>query len=388
MLQDTLNIKVFSASDMGKVRPHNEDRFCIVYGKTTTDANITIELGSDEWVLFAIADGMGGTNAGEVAAEIAINTVRSVADDFSKKTGAEPINKQLEKIILNAHQNILSALNEENSGMGTTLVLGLLKKNKIYVAWCGDSRVYKYSYNQIGPTNKYDLPHLQLLTHDHSLVWDMVKKGKLDVSAARSHELSNVITQSLGDISRNPSPESAIFNISPGDKILICSDGLNSMLPDEYIQELLSHEESIEAVGNSLIDAANIAGGHDNISIILGEIIDTPVEAINPSFKERPEAITKKTNASNITERKPHSERFRLKGPVLLSILLVGILLSYYIILSGRARKPSTRNIEEQRKDSVGILQNDTLQKQSREDTLGSPLLKDSILQQQTDSAE
>ncbi|MEP6794901.1 MAG: hypothetical protein ABJB16_11285 [Saprospiraceae bacterium] len=135
----------------------------------------------------------------------------------------------------------------------------------------------------------------------------MVKKGKLDPNDAREHELSNVITQSLGDPKNDPKPESASYSIAPGDKILVCSDGLNSMLPDEFIEELIAHEEDIDAIGNSLIEAANAAGGHDNISVILAHIQSVPEisNTITKSVKERPEAITAKSDLAD--SRKDYS---------------------------------------------------------------------------------
>jgi len=258
-----------------------------------------IVLGRGKGILLAIADGMGGTNAGEVAAEIAIDTVRNSIEKIDTLLlRPREIGKGLQSIIHKAHLNIRAALNEENAGMGTTLILALVTGNSLYVAWCGDSRAYKYSPSIIERKNKYDLPHLKILTHDHSVVWQMVRKGKLDPNAAREHQLSNIITQSLGDTRSDPKPDSAMYTIEPGDKILICSDGLNSMLPDEFIQEFLAHDEPIDQIGNSLIEAANVKGGDDNISLILVQIEGSPGYSpmIAAPVLMRPEAITKKSD--------------------------------------------------------------------------------------------
>lgn len=296
---EKLVIKGYYWTDTGMVRPHNEDQLCVVPSFEYTDRATEVVIETKKGILLAVADGMGGTNAGEVAAEIAIKTIKDSTDkiDAILLRPAE-IGKGLESIIYKAHLNIKAALNEENAGMGTTLVLALISGNKVYVAWCGDSRVYKYSSKIMDRAHKYDLPHLRILTDDHSVVWQMVKKGKLDPNEAREHELSNVITQSLGDPKSDPKPESASYTIAAGDKILVCSDGLNSMLPDEFIEELLAHEEEIDAIGNSLIEAANAAGGHDNISVILAHIQSVPevADVITKPVKERPEAITAKSD--------------------------------------------------------------------------------------------
>jgi serine/threonine protein phosphatase PrpC len=212
-----LKIRGYHRTDTGKSRPHNEDRLCVVpeFDQDSMHGQITIDKGKG--ILFAIADGMGGTNAGEVAAEIAIDTVRNSAEKIEAiLLRPAEIGKGLESIIYKAHVNIKGALNDENAGMGTTLILLLITGNALHVAWCGDSRAYKYSPTIMERKNKYDLPHLKILTHDHSVVWDMVRKGKLDPNAAREHELSNIITQSLGDPSNEPSRNLQYIPLLPG----------------------------------------------------------------------------------------------------------------------------------------------------------------------------
>lgn len=286
-------------------------------------------------ILLAVADGMGGTNAGEVAAEIAIQTVReSYYNLVPNLSSSLALEKALIRIIFQAHQSIKEALNEENAGMGTTLVLALLSGTKVHVAWCGDSRVYRYSRETINRVHKFDLPHLQLLTHDHSIVWQMVKEGKLDPNEARTHEYSNIITQSLGDPKNEPKPESATYSIATGDKILLCSDGLNSMLPDEFIEELLGHKDSLDVIGNSLIEAANAEGGQDNISIILTEIISVP-EAVTEVPKTggiRPEAITQRSDLANPIAEKSSTVVKWVMNETILYIIIGGVIIISFIL--------------------------------------------------------
>lgn len=327
----TIKITGYYKTDTGKVRPSNEDRLCVVPFFDCELGATEIIVDNNKAMIFAIADGMGGNNAGEVAATIAIETVKDSAERIEiKNLRPTGIRNALESIILQAHLNIKKAINDENAGMGTTLILVLISGNSLYVAWCGDSRAYKYSHRIMERKNKYDLPNLKILSHDHSVVWQMVRRGKLDPNAAREHELSNVITQSLGDPKNVPKPDTATYTIAPGDKILICSDGLNSMIPDEFIQELLSHEESVEALSNSLIEAANRAGGYDNISLILMQIDAVPESSpsVMKSVKERPEAITAKSGLGESKNRRLSTwKELKLNEIVLIVIFISAIAL-------------------------------------------------------------
>ncbi|MGB3081227.1 MAG: protein phosphatase 2C domain-containing protein [Saprospiraceae bacterium] len=329
----------------------------------STQGPSQIVVGNNETILFAIADGMGGTNAGEVAATIAIDTVKDIAERSEIKN-SRPVDtrKALESIIYKAHENIKKAISDENRGMGTTLILVLIRDNSLYVTWCGDSRAYKYSPRIMERKNKYDLPNLKILSHDHSVVWQMVRKGKLDPNAAREHELSNVITQSLGDPKSDPKPDSALYSIEPGDKILICSDGLNSMIPDEFIQELLSHEESVESLSNSLIEAANTAGGYDNISLILVQVDAVPETSLSLAkpLKGRPEAITAKSDIPASKIGKSNILRgLILKKIVLIFILVASIILLIYFMFNNN-RRTSGKIEDQQQNQNINTYQADT----------------------------
>lgn len=347
-MEEETKISLYYRSDTGQVRSHNEDRMCVVPAYCHDDLRATeIVLVRGKGILLAIADGMGGTNAGEVAAEIAIETVRNSSEKIDAiLLRPKEIGKGLQSIIHKAHLNIRAALNEENAGMGTTLILALVTGNTLYVAWCGDSRAYKYSPSIIERKNKYDLPHLKILTHDHSLVWQMVRKGKLDPNAAREHQLSNIITQSLGDTRSDPKPDSAIYTIEPGDKILICSDGLNSMLPDEFIQEFLAHDEPIDQIGNSLIEAANAKGGDDNISLILLQIEGSPKSSSTfaPSFSMRPEAITKKSEFSLTSSNPLNNKNYEKQTGIFFKVIIVISLFALLALLIPWAQESFTNS--------------------------------------------
>ncbi len=347
-MEEETKISLFYRSDTGQVRSHNEDRLCVVPAYSHDDLRAKeIVLGRGAGILLAIADGMGGTNAGEVAAEIAIDTVRNSARKIDAiLLRPKEIGKGLQSIIHKAHLNIRAALNEENAGMGTTLILALVTGNALYVAWCGDSRAYRYSPSTIERKNKYDLPHLKILTHDHSVVWQMVRKGKLDPNAAREHQLSNIITQSLGDTRNDPKPDSAMYTIEPGDKILICSDGLNSMLPDEFIQEFLAHDEPVDQIGNSLIEAANAKGGDDNISLILVQIEGSPksLSTFAPSVLIRPEAITKKSDFSLASSSPLIDKNYEKQTGIIFKVIIVISILALLWFLISWAQESFTNS--------------------------------------------
>jgi protein phosphatase len=163
--------------------------------------------------------------------------------------------------------------------MGTTLTIIWIFPHKSYVAWCGDSRLYIYR------KNAFLIP----VTDDHSLVWEMVKAGELTPEEARIHPESNIITQSLGTPSFPPKPEAKAFEVHQGDRLLLCSDGLNSMLSDEQIYRILSEEESTITACKKLVEEANEAGGRDNITVIILDVKEEvpAVKSITVSQKLR-----------------------------------------------------------------------------------------------------
>lgn len=353
------------------VRPHNEDRLCAISDVDLIES-IEGQALTAKWILFAVADGMGGTNAGEVAAEIAIETVRNSAEKVEALLlRPAQIGRGLEAIIYKAHLNIKAAINEDNAGMGTTLVIALLTGHMVHVAWCGDSRVYQYSKEPSERKNSFDLPHLRILTHDHSVVWQMVKKGQLDRNAAREHELSNIITQSLGDPGSDPKPESAVYTVNGGDRILVCSDGLNSMLPDEYIEEILSHDDPLDIIGTSLIEAANANGGQDNISVILAQLENVPERKTvkDPIAKERPEAITAKSDLTPLPSAKPFFlQNLLMNIKVLNGILIITFLILLYLLYSTYRNGDIQFNSIKPAVDSL-----------SKRDSLMQPVMEDSL---------
>jgi protein phosphatase len=222
------------ATDPGRRRRRNEDSFVI------------------EPPLFAVADGMGGAQAGEVASRLAAGAV--------KESGAD-----LEHVIQEANRRVHQrSLEDPNaSGMGTTLTVAAVEDALVRIGHVGDSRAYLVRDGQ-----------LEQLTEDHSLVGELMRSGKLSAEEAESHPQRSVITRALGT---DPDVDVDTFAVEPrpGDLFLLCSDGLTTMVDDETILSLVEERRAdLDKLVRSLIKAANKGGGEDNITVVAFEIAD------------------------------------------------------------------------------------------------------------------
>lgn len=235
----------FGLTDVGQKRDRNEDNYLLLPGKN----------------IYIVADGMGGHNAGEVAGRIAIETAGNYfTDDMVKKlkTNQENIKEILTDAIQEAHGNVINAAreNHEYQGMGCTFVLAFIHNGRLFTCHVGDSRVYIINNQAI-----------RKVTNDHSTVGDLIRAGKMTEEEARYSPLSGQLSQALG----GPSvcPEDNEYPINKGEYILLCTDGLWDMLPDDTIHQLICKGGSLKKICRDLINAANNAGGHDNITVIL-----------------------------------------------------------------------------------------------------------------------
>ena len=236
-------MKSFYLTDVGKVRDHNEDNVVIVKNK------------NDEY-LMAVADGMGGHSAGEVASSLAIDyIVNSFNDNFNLLDKVEAVNWLREKVI-RINELIFEYVNKhpESKGMGTTLVIALITKTYILFGNIGDSSGFVLKDG-----------HLHKVTYDHTLVNLLMKAGELTEEEAKDHPKKNVLMKALG---ANDPIDIDIFdcdmNIS---SILLSSDGLTNMLEQDQIEEVLNSELELEDKVIKLIRKCNNRGGTDNISI-------------------------------------------------------------------------------------------------------------------------
>ena len=269
-----MKINISALTDTGVIRDHNEDNFIVSPDLTTNNWYLTDKLIklSSKGSLLVLADGMGGTNAGEIASAIAVDTIKKF---FSELKIVESISESkakdiLKKSIVLAHDEIVNQAknNPAYQGMGTTIIVAWILKDTAIISWCGDSRGYLFRKNE----------GLKIITKDHSLVWEMVKSGRLTPEEADLHPDNNIITQSLGDGNSIPKPDFTVQKLIDKDILLLCSDGLNNMISSEIISTIISQDKPIIKINKDLIDAANKNGGHDNITVVLLQVYsDQPI---------------------------------------------------------------------------------------------------------------
>ncbi len=206
--------------------------------------------------VFVVADGMGGAQAGEVASRIA---VEAFAQELPSSGTPE---QRLVTRVQEANRRIfdVSRSERERAGMGTTLTAAYLVNSNLTIAHVGDSRAYLFRDGS-----------LRRLTQDHSLVDELVRRGKLTEEQAAEHPQRSIITRALG-----PEPDVEVdtwtYPVRAGDVLLLCSDGLTSMVPEARVGEILRSDERLKTAAQALIDEANAAGGRDNITVVLFRI--------------------------------------------------------------------------------------------------------------------
>ena len=241
-------MKLFSITDVGKKREHNED---YIYTSERSVGNLPN--------LFMVADGMGGHNAGDYASKNAVEKVVEVIENYTKETDPENI---LQKAIddANTYINKMAKSDSHLKGMGTTLVAVTvdIEENHVLVANVGDSRMYIIN------------DFITQITKDHSLVEEMVDRGGIDREAARMHPDKNIITRAVG-VKEYVLVDFFDITISEKEMLLLCTDGLTNMLKDNEIRRIIRESADIEEAGRRLIDAANANGGRDNIAVVLVE---------------------------------------------------------------------------------------------------------------------
>ena len=233
-----------AATDPGRRRRRNEDAYVV------------------QPPLFAVADGMGGAQAGEIASRIAASALR----DSGPGAGEDAV----VALIQEANRRVYEAAtsDEARAGMGTTMTAALVEGDTVRIGHVGDSRAYRVRDGA-----------LQQLTDDHSLVAELVRSGRLSPEEADVHPQRSVITRVLGT---DPEVDVDTFEVEarPGDVFMICSDGLTSMVDDASILDVVEHNRtSLDRTARALVDAANKGGGEDNITVIVFELGDDDAEA-------------------------------------------------------------------------------------------------------------
>jgi protein phosphatase len=238
--------------DTGQVRKLNEDSvFCCTFDLRTNSGTVSAGL-------LAVADGMGGHDAGEVASDLAVRIFQAECISGLLARQAAPGLPLLASAFSKANDSVFEAASEKSlQGMGTTLTAALIAGQDMYLAHIGDSRCYIINTREI----------IQVTT-DHSVVQEMVDAGHISAEEALTHPRRNEITRVLG-YSAGSAPDLMQIKLYAGDNILLCSDGLCGVLPADRIQETVLAIQSPAQACADLISQANLAGGPDNISVII-----------------------------------------------------------------------------------------------------------------------
>lgn len=361
------------------VRGGNEDNFYVDDNLSDEfpshcESDVVKELG-EYGLIMAVADGMGGMNAGEVASEIAVNTVQEffgpgqINEENSNSHIARK--KYLERVIVEADARIKqnSRNNPDHEGMGSTIILAWVVGNELTLSWCGDSRAYRFN----------PATGIQLISEDHSYVQELVKKGVLTYEQTFEHPQGNIVTRSLGDESKRAQPETRFFNVYDGDIILLCSDGLSGVLrdrktydgaggyfPGDNLEDLIRNN-SATMVGcrEALWAAAEKADWYDNVTAILCEIISgagpaprVPVYDENPVDDSEVAPSEKPFWSRTIVHVTPKS----LISLLVVIAILIGCVFAYKPLKEKLShQRPDKENVDQVKDTNSVVLPEDTV---------------------------
>ena len=256
----------FERTDTGRQRRGNEDAF---YARAP---------------LFAVADGMGGAQAGEVASHLAVEVLEQ-----GLPVGDGSVEERLRARVREANARIMQSAQADDAraGMGTTLTVAYVGEDDLTVAHVGDSRLYRLRDGTF-----------ERLTDDHSLVEELVRQGKLTPEEADEHPQRSIITRALG-AEEGVEADSTTWAGRDGDVYLICSDGLTSMIPEAHVAQIVAEAPSLSSAGRMLIDAANDAGGRDNITVVLFRLEEIVAGAAPPQETAEHRAVAREPEAAS-----------------------------------------------------------------------------------------
>jgi len=243
-----------SLTDPGRARDNNEDS--VAFDEPTLTA--------------VLADGMGGYNAGEIASGMATAFIKSELSRWLTEAGdgakAREVRRAMEICVDNANRSIFNSANSNAhyAGMGTTLVVGVFRDDKLVLGHIGDSRCYRLRGGV-----------MDQITKDHSLLQEQMDAGLITAEQAATSSIKNLVTRALG-VDELVQLEVNEYSVQAGDIYLMCSDGLSDMVDANAISQIVSTEEGLEQKAKQLIDLANGNGGRDNISVLMIELHDAP----------------------------------------------------------------------------------------------------------------
>lgn len=310
--------KLGAQTNVGCVRTNNEDNFVVSADLNAgewllpRDCHTVFTLGN-KGAMLVVADGMGGLDAGEIASRMAVDTMKEffsadkITDEIVKD--ASTIRKYMYDAVVAADNAIKRKSREEKGGksMGTTLVAAWLFDGYANIIWCGDSRGYLFN----------PVSGLAQVTKDHSYVQELVDSGRLLPEYAFDHPDSNIITRSLGNPQKAANPDFVRLPLQEGEVILLCTDGLNSMLRDEEIEAVMQETSNeIDTCTKALIQGALDLGGHDNVTVVLCQIVP---EENKPSVQDMQQTVSTFTEK----ERKKLLRKFILWTVAFVFVLLL-----------------------------------------------------------------
>jgi PPM family protein phosphatase len=248
-----LALNIGKCSLLGNYRENNEDSIEV---KQFPDLIVSI-----------VADGMGGQAAGEIASKRAIEIIpRELRKNLAAHLNADGVKAVLRKAIVQANEEIMAmgALDKDMKNMGTTVVMAVWRKgSEMYVAGVGDSRCYLVRGGKI-----------QQLTTDHSLAQALVEAKTISAAEAKEHRFKNVLWKYLGSKEVGEGPEVQVVQVQPGDRFLLCTDGLSGVVQDEQLLEFIAKQGDMQSCAEGLGQLALEAGSRDNVSCIMVEVAE------------------------------------------------------------------------------------------------------------------
>lgn len=249
-----MNYQFCARTDPGRARENNEDS--VAFDEPTQTA--------------VLADGMGGYNAGEIASGMATAFIKSEMSRWLTETGTgikpKEVRRAMEICVDNANRSIFNSANSNAhyAGMGTTLVVGVFRDDKLVLGHIGDSRCYRLRAGVF-----------EQITKDHSLLQEQIDAGLITPEQAATSSIKNLVTRALG-VDEEVLLEVNEHTVQTGDLYLMCSDGLSDMVTDEAIARIVGIEAPLDQKAKQLVDTANENGGRDNISVLMIELHETP----------------------------------------------------------------------------------------------------------------
>jgi PPM family protein phosphatase len=269
--------------------------------------------------LFAVADGMGGAKAGEIASRLAAAAVRE--EEGERADVAELIQEANRRVFERARDDASA------SGMGTTMTVALVEDDHVTIGHVGDSRAYRLRNGS-----------LEQLTEDHSLVAELVRSGKLSPEEAETHPQRSVITRALGT-DADVDVDTFSVEVAPGDVFMLCSDGLTTMVEEDRIVDVVGrHRDDLERAAKELIADANRSGGEDNVTIVFFEIVEEGAElgetARMPAVAEAEEdTLTEAEDVPAIETVDEQRTRLGRLVPILIVVAAIAIVVLVLLML-------------------------------------------------------